>query len=231
MPSRVLVNLPSFGLSLSLKVANRHTSYTCGVRWRTCACTEEDQARRARQIRENLKKIEAEARAEEEGIRAAIAAVAEAERQPEEARREEERRQEEERAEEKRQVTMREFQRVENIVRHYNRLREILENGPLKAKCSLDTTAPDRIGKSVGQRKSTPSRDFGVDESEDREKAKNHSKLPIPKSPNSANVTPMKLIRTRTRHRKDEDDFFSKIITESDVSQDTDPLTKLEALL
>lgn len=70
--------------------------------------------------------MEAEARAEEAEIRAAIEAVAEAERRAAAAREEEERRQEEERAEEARQMAMREAERVAAIGRHYERLRDAM---------------------------------------------------------------------------------------------------------
>lgn len=83
-------------------------------------------SRRARQIRENLAKVEVEARAEKEEIRAATAAVEEAEHQAVEERRKQERREEEAGAEEARQIALREFERVKRINEKFNRLREIL---------------------------------------------------------------------------------------------------------
>ncbi|KAL8849039.1 MAG: hypothetical protein Q9221_006000, partial [Calogaya cf. arnoldii] len=69
-----------------------------------CVPENDDQAERARQIGENLEEFEAEARAEEEAgqVRAATAAVEEAERQEAETRQENEQRQEE-----VRQITIR----------------------------------------------------------------------------------------------------------------------------
>lgn len=57
------------------------TSYTCGARWRTCRCTEEDQTTRRNALRTTRQVQTAEARAEEAEVRAAIAAVEAAERQ------------------------------------------------------------------------------------------------------------------------------------------------------
>ena len=65
---------------MTIEIELTHYSYTCGARWRTCHCTEEDQARRRLEIRANLERLEAEARAEEEETRAAIEAVEEMQR-------------------------------------------------------------------------------------------------------------------------------------------------------
>lgn len=56
------------------------TSYTCGARWRTCSCTEEDQSRRRNALRATRQVQTAEARAEEAAVREAIAQVEAAER-------------------------------------------------------------------------------------------------------------------------------------------------------
>lgn len=57
------------------------TSYTCGARWRTCSCTEDDQARRRNALRATRQVQTAEQQAEEAEVVAAIAAVEAAERQ------------------------------------------------------------------------------------------------------------------------------------------------------
>ncbi|KAL8659247.1 MAG: hypothetical protein Q9226_000517 [Calogaya cf. arnoldii] len=72
----------------------------CGARWRTCACTEDDQAEQARQTGGNLERVKVAARAEEEEIRAAIVAVEDAETRLED----------EQRQEEARHITMRDDQ-------------------------------------------------------------------------------------------------------------------------
>ena len=60
--------------------------YTCGAIWRTCDCTEVDEANRKRRIRENKEQRDRLAAAEEREIAAAIAAVEEAERREAEER-------------------------------------------------------------------------------------------------------------------------------------------------
>ncbi|KAL8790784.1 MAG: hypothetical protein Q9213_000408 [Squamulea squamosa] len=212
--------------------------YTCGARWRTCTCTEADQAQRAHRIRVNLERPEAEARAEEEEIRAAIAAVEEAERQAAEALQEEERRQEEERAEEAKQITMREFQRIEKFVQHYNRLRDILENVrlaqndalTLRHHHELDELESKEIALVGGGGREKDPENSGPDG--DLEKAGIISTTDI-KMQGLRQKHATELIQTRTRHRHDEDAFLCKITESSDHNEDevVDPATKLEALL
>ena len=98
-------------------------SYTCGAKWRICACTEADQARREREIAARLAQFEADQRAEEEEVRAAIAAVEEAERQLREEREAEEARLEAE----EREITKRESERLQNINGHFEYLRGVLD--------------------------------------------------------------------------------------------------------
>jgi hypothetical protein len=75
--------------------------YTCGSKWKTCGCTEVDQARREEQLRERRRGLDSEARREEEEIMRAIAEVEAAEqREAEERRAAEQRREEERRREE-----------------------------------------------------------------------------------------------------------------------------------
>lgn len=49
--------------------------YTCGAKWRTCACTEADQNRRQAQIAERRRAVDARSREEEEEIARAVAAI------------------------------------------------------------------------------------------------------------------------------------------------------------
>ncbi|KAL8804855.1 MAG: hypothetical protein Q9182_002349 [Xanthomendoza sp. 2 TL-2023] len=204
--------------------------YTCGARWKTCACTEEDQARRAQQIRENLEKLEAEAQAEEEELRAAIAAVEEAERQAAEARREEELREEEARAEEARQITMREFKRVEHIVQHYDRLRDILEKVRMAQEEALRRRHEfemDEVAK-MGD----PLVDAGAERnSSDKQEMANIVSARDGKIQEVRKQHAAALIATRARHRQDEDAFLIKITESDSYHSDSDPSIMLEMLL
>lgn len=87
----------------------------------------------------------AEARAEEAEVRAAIEAVAEAERRAAVAREEEERRQEEERAEEARQMAVREAERVAAIERHYEGLRDAMARVRLHQERALRLRSETRM--------------------------------------------------------------------------------------
>ena len=109
-------------------------SYTCGARWRSCACTEADQARREREIAARLAQSEADQRAEEEEIRAAIAAVEDAERQLREERDAEEARLEAE----ARELTKREFERLRNINDHFEYLRGVLDRIRLQQRQAIE---------------------------------------------------------------------------------------------
>ncbi|KAI4254788.1 MAG: hypothetical protein L6R42_007042, partial [Xanthoria sp. 1 TBL-2021] len=213
--------------------------YTCGARWRTCSCTEEDQIQRATRISENLQRLDAETRAEEEEIRAAIAAVEAAEQQAAEARREEEQRQEEERAEEARRITMLEYQRVEKIVQHYNRLRDIMVNIH-SAQPNALTQRHDQGTQNL-EKKETTLLLVGKGDSETNNDDIERVKII---TTTDAKITQLRknhtsvLIQTRARHRHDEDSFILSIAEPSTPSpphqnEDTeiDAATKLETLL
>jgi hypothetical protein len=86
--------------------------YTCGSKWRTCECTEVDQARREEQLRERRRGLEAEARREEEEIARAIAEVEAAEQREAEERRAAEQREEEERRREEEELRLLEVLRL-----------------------------------------------------------------------------------------------------------------------
>ncbi|KAL9597338.1 MAG: hypothetical protein Q9219_005204 [cf. Caloplaca sp. 3 TL-2023] len=215
IPRRVLRNhLPAEALA-----------YTCGARWRTCACTEQDQSRRARRIRKNLEKLRAEAQKEEEEMRAAIAAVEEAERQAAEERREEERRQEEARVEEARLMALREAERVAEITRHFNHLREILENVRVRQSDALAKRQEAEM-QEIERKDLTLEASLTAAANNDAENVRARR----------ANFSPAKLdelkrkhatelIQTRLRHRKDEDECLGKITTEQNTT--TNDLTTL----
>ncbi|KAI4196919.1 MAG: hypothetical protein LQ350_006232 [Teloschistes chrysophthalmus] len=218
--------------------------YTCGARWQTCVCTEADQARKMRAIRQNIEKLEAEARAEEEEIRAAIAAVQEAERKAEEQRAELERILEEERAEEARKLTEREFRRVEGIVQHFNHLREILEQVRQHQDAALTRRHEheiDDLNKQEDELFALESSSLLSEEPAESKRAQilddTDAKIRALKKKHAAEI-----IQTRTRHRRDEDDFLLLLSTTTsetspsssnhDDDDDTiDAATKHETLL
>ncbi len=106
-------------------------SYTCGAIWKTCNCTETDQAHRRQRIREQTAARDGAARAEEAETAAAIRAVEEAERrEAEEAERQERVRQEAETqrlAEEAEAARLREEERMTAIKHRFVDLQAILE--------------------------------------------------------------------------------------------------------
>lgn len=109
-------------------------SYTCGAKWRTCACTEDDQVRRQREIAVRLAQLDADQRAEEEEERAAIVAVEQAERQLREEREAEEARIEAE----ARELTRRESERLRNIMDHFEYLRGVLDRIRLQQEQAIE---------------------------------------------------------------------------------------------
>ncbi|KAL9038691.1 MAG: hypothetical protein Q9214_005179, partial [Letrouitia sp. 1 TL-2023] len=212
-----------FGLNATLKEAERE-GYTCGARWKTCACTEEDQTRRRNEIRENLQRLEAEARAEEAEIRAAIEAVAEAERRAAAAREEEERRQEEERAEEARQIAMRETERVAAIGRHYERLRDAMERVRLHQertlRLHLETRMQELEQKMVAFCAMAMEEKFAVERASIVDET-NQQLLDLQQR--HATV----LVQTVGRHRKDQDSCLLGL----PLDNDSDTAAVLEPLL
>ncbi|KAL2047654.1 hypothetical protein N7G274_000696 [Stereocaulon virgatum] len=108
--------------------------YTCGLRWRTCTCTEADQARREIQLRERQTQFEADQRAEEEEVRAAIAAVEQAEREIQQEREAEEARVEGE----AREIERLEQQRLSDVGDYYQYLRSVLERVRLHQRQAIE---------------------------------------------------------------------------------------------
>lgn len=110
-------------------------SYTCGAKWQTCECTEADQKQREAEIAERLARYEAESRAEEAEVRAAIAAVEEAERRVAAEREAEERATEAVRqAQEAEEATRIEYERVEGINDYFQLLRGELQKIDIQQK-------------------------------------------------------------------------------------------------
>lgn len=192
-------------------------------------------------------------RAEEEEIRAAIAAVEAVEHQAAEAQRQEEQRQEEEHAEEARRATMREYQRVEKIVQIYNRLRDIMAKIHL-AQTAAVTQRHDREMHDLENKETTllllvvdkenPKNNSHHDDDDDDDDTKRAEEISIA---TASQITRFRqthasiLIQTRARHRQDEDAFLLTLLAEppsssphsnnSNYTDETDPATKLETLL
>lgn len=125
-----------------------NSSYTCGARWRTCTCTEADQARREAEIAERLARFNAEVQAEEAEVKEAIAAVERAERQVAAEREAEERENEEARqAEELEKLTRMEYTRVEGINNYFEQLRTTFEKVILQQKHAIATRHEAEIPK------------------------------------------------------------------------------------
>ncbi|KAL8939781.1 MAG: hypothetical protein Q9216_003168 [Gyalolechia sp. 2 TL-2023] len=201
--------------------------YTCGARWRTCTCTEQDQARRAQQIRENLAKVESETRVEEEEIRAAIAAVEELENQAAEERREQEWREEEERTEEARQIALHEFERVEKINQEFDRLRGIL-NHVHSQQSSILTQRHTKQMREVETKKSeleaTIAASMDVESERARIVSQTESEMQDLRKKHAT-----EFMQARFRHRKDEDECLLAFSVEKHPAPD--PATVLETLL
>ena len=179
-------------------------SYTCGAKWRTCACTEQDQVRRQHEIAQRRERMEAQARAEEAEMRAAIAAVEAAERELAAEREAEEARL----AEESRRITARENERLDGIQRFFAHLREALdrirteqtEAMSKRHKAEIEEIVkpeiPMRYGEVAFEEASAASERAKVVANTDtkiRELQRQHAK---------------ELVETISRHRKDEDAFL-----------------------
>lgn len=99
-------------------------SYTCGAPWRTCNCTEADQARRDAALAAAAEQRDGDARREEEEVRAAIAAVEAAERTLQREREVEDARL----LAEAQALSKQEDERIERLHSHFEQLRKVLDN-------------------------------------------------------------------------------------------------------
>lgn len=188
-------------------------SYTCGAKWRTCHCTEADQAQRHGDLFVRLARFEDDQRAEEEEAIAAILAVEEAERQLLEEREAEEARLKAE----AREIAKRENERLQNINDHFEHLRGVLhricsqqrqaierrhdrecaEIDMMKDKLDAPETAAEREHSAISEREKI------VMISED-----NVKKL--------QRRFATEMMETITRHRKHQDDIMSMTIDDPD---------------
>ena len=205
-----------------------YPSYTCGAPWKTCTCTEEDQREKERKIQERFEKHEAEARVEEEEIRAAIAAVEAAERLVSEEREAER----ELLTVEARQTTGREYERLEGITEFFEHLRDRLEKVRLQQKRAIEQRQRMELqkveekeaalvcgGKILDRdQKVATKRAELVKNNEDvlRDLRKTHAR---------------QLMETVGRHRKDQDAYIAKPSREMETNENVDQAGVLEMLL
>lgn len=192
-------------------------SYTCGAKWRTCACTEADQARREGEIATRLARFEADQRAEEEEIRAAIAAVEDAERQLRNEQEAEEARLEAE----AREMTKREFERLQNINDHFEYLRGVLDRIRLQQRQAIERRH-DREWDEIDMMKDKLESPAAAAEREryvalERENIVTATESTI-KTLQRRFATEM--METITRHRKDQDDLMAAVIDNPDQDAD-----------
>lgn len=203
-------------------------SYTCGAKWRTCACTETDQARREEEIAARLARFEADQRAEEEEIRAAIAAVEEAERQLQKERDAEEARQESE----ARELTIREFERLQNINDHFEYLRGVLDRIRLQQRQAIERRHDrewdeiDAMKDKLESPEAAAYRDRCV--ASEREKIVTTTESTI-KTLQRKFATEM--METITRHRKDQDNLMAMTIENRDQDADVIKADILQELM
>lgn len=192
-------------------------SYTCGAKWRTCACTEADQARREREIAARLAQFDADQRAEEEEIRAAIAAVEQAERQLREEREAEEARIEAE----ARELTKRELERLRNIMDHFEYLRGVLDRIRLQQRQAIERRHDREWAEIEIMKDKLDSPDAAAEReryvASEQEKIVTVTEGTI-KALQRRFATEM--METLTRHRKGQDDVMAMTIDNSDQDPD-----------
>lgn len=203
-------------------------SYTCGAKWRTCACTEADQARREEEIAARLARFETDQRAEEEEIRAAIAAVEEAERQLRKEREAEEVRLEAE----AREMTKQEFERLQNINDHFEYLRGVLDRIRLQQRQAIERRH-DREWDEIEIMKDTlESPDAAAER--DRYVASEREKI-VTTTESTIKTLQRKfatnMMETITRHRKDQDNLMAMTIDNGDQDADVIKADILQELM
>lgn len=230
---RALVELTSGCRHITCK-CRAEFCYTCGAKWRTCACTEADQARREGEIAARLARFEADQRAEEEEIRAAIAAVEEAERQLRKEREAEESRLEAE----ARELTKREFERLQNINDHFEYLRGVLDRIRLHQRQAIERRH-DREWDEIDTMKDKLESPAAAAERERYVALKREKIVTTTESTIKAlqRRFATEIMETITRHRKDQDDLMATVIdspnqdadiVKADILQELMPAQELE---
>ena len=204
------------------------SSYTCGAIWRTCACTEADQARREREIRTRLAEFEDVQRAEEEEARAAAAAVEAAERQLREEREAEEARIEQG----ERELARMESERVQQIANYFVYLRGVMERVMTHQKMAIEKrhhngwAKIDSMRDELDSQERIDNRDAHVKSERDKIIASTNSTIKALQCQHAASI--MEMI---SRHRKDQDELFARATGNDDPDAEIHKAETIQELL
>lgn len=184
--------------------------------------------RREEEIAAGLARFQADQRAEEEEIRAAIAAVEEAERQLRKEREAEEARHESE----ARELTIREFERLQNINDHFEYLRGVLDRIRLQQRQAIERRHDrewDEIDKMKDKLESP-------DAAAERDRCVASEREKIAMTTESTIRTLQRkfateMMETITRHRKDQDNLLAMTINNMDQDADVIKADILQELM
>ena len=169
--------------------------------------------RREEEIAAGLARFQAEQRAEEEEIRAAIAAVEEAERQLRKEREAEEARHESE----ARELTIREFERLQNINDHFEYLRGVLDRIRLQQRQAIERRHDREWDEIDIMKDKLESPDAAAER--DRCVASEREKI-VTTTESTIRTLQRKfateMMETITRHRKDQDSLMAMTIDNMD---------------
>ncbi|MCJ1278456.1 hypothetical protein MMC21_006273 [Puttea exsequens] len=202
--------------------------YTCGARWLTCQCTAADQFRREVEIRERMTKYEEAQRAEEEEMRAAVAAI----RAASEAMEREQREEEEREIEQRRELERQEKIRVENIAHYHDYLREVLERVQLMQRQAIDKRHDKAWSRIDVMRDELVSAERAIARENfvqaEREKISARTDGTIKALQRKHATTMMETIQ---RHRKDQDDLMLASTQQDDEDAELVTAEKMQALL
>ena len=207
-------------------------SYVCGEKWvnrnPTCRCTEADLTRRDREIQERMAAFDAEQRAEEEEIRAAIAAVEAAERVIQLEREEEEARLEDEAHE----IERLEQERLSNIADYYEHLRGVLESIRLHQRKAIEKRHErewaeiDEFKDELESAEKVAERERNVNAEREKILASTEGNI---RNLQRQHATIM--METITRHRRAQDDLLATPLSDVDADADTLKAETLEQLM
>ena len=203
-------------------------SYCCGAQWQSCRCNEADYNRQEEQRRVRRAARDAEQRAEEEEVRAAIAAVEEAERAIQQEREAEDERM----ADEVRQLEQIEAERLSSIADYYEYLRGVLECVRLQQRHALEKRHDEewaeiyRIRDDIESPNMTAAREcivsaekatiVGEIEAKIKELQRSHAHA---------------MMETITRHRKAQDELLVASMSAPDAETEIALATHLESMM
>lgn len=192
-------------------------------------CTETDQRRREDEIRERLNRFNAETKAEEAEVKAAIAAVEAAERLVADEREAEEQRL----AEEARQITAWEYERLSGITEFYEYLRERLEEVRLQQKQAIKKRHDEDFSKVEEKETTLVSGEQILDREQEVSSRRGRLVIQTEEPVKSARKKhASQLIEAVGRHRRHQDAYYltmSNEAIEADVT--IDQTAVLEQLL